>query len=370
MVSMPFDFSFSIIKVAVITATSFLCAFLATPGLLRILHTYKLWRKTVRQTALGGGSVPIFQKFHTEGEIKTPRFGGVLVWLVPPAISLLFLLLSKIGGSWLESFNFLTRSETWLPLATLFAASLVGLLDDILQVISTPANALLRSLWERMNKYVAGGLSLKHRFALIILIGFTGAWWFFAKLGWDTVHIPGGGDVFLGWLMIPFFALVMLATYSGGVIDGIDGLSGGSFASMFTAYGLIAFSQGQIDLATFCFSAVGAILAFLWFNVPPAKFYMGEAGMMGLTATLTVVAFLTDAVLVLPIIGILLVVESGSVIIQLLSKKLRKGKKIFLAAPLHHHLEAMGWEKPQIVMRFWIIGIVAAFIGVAIQLLG
>jgi phospho-N-acetylmuramoyl-pentapeptide-transferase len=145
----------------------------------------------------------------------------------------------------------------------LFAASLVGFLDDILQVISPPSNAFLRSLWERMNKYMAGGLSLKHRFALITLIGFIGAWWFFYKLGWDTVHIPGGGDIFLGWLMIPFFIVVMLATYSGGVIDGIDGLSGGAFASMFTAYGLIAFSQGQVDLAAFCFAVVGSILAFL-----------------------------------------------------------------------------------------------------------
>lgn len=367
---MDIDLSFGVIKIAIVTAASFLVAFLATPGLLRIFHKYKLWRKSVRQTALGGGAVPIFQKFHTEGEIKTPRFGGVLVWLVPLGIALLFLLLSKTGGTWLENLNFLTRSETWLPLATLFAASLVGFVDDILQVISIPVNTFLRSLWERMNKYMAGGLSLKHRFLLITLIGLVGAWWFFYKLGWDTVFVPGLGDIFLGWLMIPFFVLVMLATYSGGVIDGIDGLSGGAFASMFTAYGLIAFTQGQIDLAAFCFSVVGTILAFLWFNVPPAKFYMGEVGMMGLTATLTVVAFLTDAVLVLPIIGILLVIESGSVIIQLLSKKLRKGKKVFLAAPFHHHLEALGWEKPQITMRFWIIGIVAAFIGVAIRLLG
>lgn len=367
---MDFDFSFSVIKVAIMATASFLLAFFATPGLLRILHTYKLWRKTVRQTALGGGTVPIFQKFHTEGEIKTPRFGGVLVWLIPPALALLFTLFSKTGSPWLENLNFLTRSETWLPLATLFAASLVGFADDIVQVVSPPSNAFLRSLWERMNKYMAGGLSLKHRFALITLIGFTGAWWFFYKLGWDTVHIPGGADLFLGWLMIPFFIIVMLATYSGGVIDGIDGLSGGAFASMFTAYGLIAFSQGQIDLAAFCFSVVGSILAFLWFNVPPAKFYMGEAGMMGLTATLTVVAFLTDAVLVLPIIGILLVIEAGSVIIQLLSKKFRKGKKVFLAAPLHHHLEALGWPLHTITMRFWIIGIVAAFVGIAIHLLG
>jgi phospho-N-acetylmuramoyl-pentapeptide-transferase len=271
---------------------------------------------------------------------------------------------------WLEHLNFLSRSQTWLPLATLVWACAVGFVDDLLQVIATPTHAFFRTFWATIGKYVGGGLSLKYRFGAVAFIGLVGAWWFFYKLGWDTVFVPGLGDVFIAWLMIPFFIIVMLATYSGGVIDGIDGLAGGTFASIFTAYGVIAFTQGQVDLTAFCFAIVGAILAFLWFNIPPARFYMGETGTMGLTATLTVVAFLTDSVAVLPVIGILLVAESGSVILQLISKKLRRGKKIFLAAPFHHHLEAMGWEKAQITMRFWIIGIVAAFIGVAIRLLG
>ena len=362
--------SLSVIKIAVMASVGFLVAFLLTPQLTSILYRYRLWRKTVRQTAMGGGGLPIFQKFHQKGEIKTPRFGGVLIWVTPPLLTLLFFLLSKTSNPWFESLNFLSRSETWLPLATLLLASAVGFLDDILQVLSAPANRFLRSLWEQISKYTAGGLSLKLRFTLVFLIGLVGAWWFFSKLGFDTVFIPGVGDIFLGWLMIPFFVVVMLATYSGGVIDGIDGLSGGAFASIFTAYGLIAFAQGQIDLAALCFALVGAILAFLWFNIPPARFYMGETGIMGLTATLTVVAFLTDSVMVLPIIGILLVAESGSVIIQVASKKLRRGKKVFLAAPLHHHFEGMGWPSTKVTMRFWIVGIVAAFVGVAIRLLG
>ena len=370
MVTMGIDLSFSVIKIAAIGVGSFLFAFLLTPFLLKVLYANKLWRKEVRKEALGGGGVPIFQKFHTEGETKTPRFGGLLIWLVPPALAFGFWLLAVIDVPWFKNLNFLSRSETWLPLATLFAASAIGFVDDILQVIATPTHAFFRVVWEKIGKYVGGGLSLKYRFSAVALIGLVGAWWFFYKLGWDTVFVPGFGDVFLGWLLIPFFVLVMLATYSGGVIDGIDGLSGGTFASIFTAYGVLAFTQGQVDLTAFCFAVVGAILAFLWFNIPPAKFYMGETGSMGLTATLTVVAFLTDSVAVLPVIGILLVAESGSVIIQLLSKKLRHGKKVFLAAPFHHHLEAIGWEKPQITMRFWVIGIVAAFIGVAIRLLG
>jgi len=141
------------------------------------------------------------------------------------------------------------------------------------------------------------------------------------------------------------------------------------FSSIFAAYAGIALFRGQIDLAAFSSVILGALLAFLWFNVPPARFYMGETGILGLCATLTVIAFLTDSVLVLPIIGFLLVVESGSVILQLLSKKFRK-KKLFLASPIHHHFEAKGWPHYKITMRFWVISVIMAIVGVTIRLLG
>ncbi|MBI1984964.1 MAG: hypothetical protein HYS60_02525 [Candidatus Wildermuthbacteria bacterium] len=366
---MIFDFSFPIIKIAAVGAFSFLAAFLITPLLTHILYAHKLWRKEVRTQALGGGEVPFFQKFHKEGETRTPRFGGILVWVVPPLTALLFFALSFANIAWLEKLNFFTRAQTWLPLATLAAAGAVGFLDDIVQVISAPSNRLLKMVWDTIGKHIAGGLSLKFRFALVSAIGLAGAWWFFYKLGWTTLHIPGLGDFDIGIWYIPVFVLVMLATYSGGVIDGLDGLAGGTFASMFMAFAVISFARGQYDLATLCIAIVGSLLAFLWFNIPPARFYMGETGMMGLTATLTVVAFLTDSVAVLPVIGFLLVLESGSVIIQLLSKKLRK-KKVFLAAPIHHHFEALGWPHYKVTMRFWVIGVVAAILGVAIRLLG
>ncbi len=363
------DLSLNIIKVSALGTTAFLFALFFTPFLTHILYKHKLWRKTVRTQALGGGAVPVFQKFHKEGETHTPRFGGILVWITPPAVALLFYFLSQTNVWWLEKLNFLSRNQTWLPLATLAAASLVGFLDDLLQVIESPSQPVLRTLWKKAGKYIAGGLNLKYRFLLIALIGLVAASWFFYKLEWNTIRVPGVGDFAIGWWYIPFFVLIMLATYSGGVIDGLDGLAGGTFASIFSAYALIAFSRGQIDLAAFCLTIVGALLAFLWFNIPPARFYMGEVGMMGLTATLTVVAFLTDSVLVLPIIGFLLVLESASVIVQLLSKKFRK-KKVFLAAPIHHHFEALGWPHYKITMRFWVIGVVMAIIGVAIRLLG
>jgi phospho-N-acetylmuramoyl-pentapeptide-transferase len=355
------EVSMNAIKLASLGASGFALAFFLTPALTYFLYKHEMWRKVVRHQALGGGDVPIFKKFHGEGEVQIPRFGGILIWVTPPILILLFYVLAQSGIFWFEKLNFLSRGQTWLPLATLIAASAVGFLDDILQVVKIPIKSF---------SHFAGGLNLTYRFGLMSAIGLVGALWFFYKLGWDTIHVPGVGDFTIGLLYIPFFVLIMLATYSGGVIDGLDGLAGGAFASIFGAFAVIAFSQGKIDLAAFCLVITGALLAFLWFNIPPARFYMGETGIMGLTATVTVVAFLTDSVLVLPIIAFLLVAESSSVIIQLLSKKLRHGKKVFLAAPIHHHFEALGWPHYKITMRFWVIGVVMATIGVAIRLIG
>ena len=354
--NMP-EITISVIKIFFLGAFSFIFAFLITPVLTGFLYKHKLWRKEVRTKSIDDKGVPVFQKFHGEEEVRIPRFGGLLIWKTTLILSFFFFILAKIIGVWwLDKLNFLSRSQTWLPLFALVSAALVGLADDLLQVFGR-------------GKYIAGGLNLKYRLFLVALIGFIGGWWFYYKLGYDYIHIPGNGDIFIGIWYIPIFILVMMATYSGGVIDGLDGLAGGSFASIFAAFGAISLARGQIDLAAFCTVVVGAILAFLWFNIPPARFYMGETGMMGLCAALTVVAFLTDSILVLPIIGFLLVIESGSVILQLLSKKFRN-KKIFLAAPIHHHFEAKGWPSYKVTMRFWVIGVAAAIIGVAIRLLG
>lgn len=345
-----------IIKIFSVGVASFAVAFLMTPFLTKIMYQYKLWRKEVRTKAIDGRELTYFQQFHSEGETQVPRFGGVLIWLVPLIVIFAFYLLSGAEIWWLQKLNFLNRGQTWLPLFALIAAAMVGLTDDFLQILGK-------------GKYIAGGLTLKQRILLIGLIGLVGAWWFFAKLGWSTLHVPGVGDFEIGVLYIPLFVTVMMATYSGGVIDGLDGLAGGSFAAIFGAFAGIALFLGQIDLAAFCAAILGALLAFLWFNIPPARFYMGESGIMGLTAALTVVAFLTDSVLVLPIIAILLVIESGSVILQLLSKKFR-GKKIFLASPIHHHFEAKGWPHYKVTMRFWLIGVISAIFGLGIRLLG
>jgi len=346
-----------VIKIFTLGAGGFLVAFLLTPFLTHFLYKYKLWRKEVRQKAIDGGDVKIFQKFHKEGETRIPRFGGLLIWGTVLILILFFWILSQVTDIWwLDKLNFLSRGQTWLLLFTLVAASLLGLADDFLQVFGK-------------GKYIGGGISLKKRLLLVALIGLVGALWFYFKLDWSTIHIPGNGDLEINGWYIPIFILVMMAVYSGGVIDGLDGLSGGAFASIFAAFAGISLFLGQVDIAAFCAVILGTLLAFLWFNIPPARFYMGETGMMGLCATLTVVAFLTDSVLVLPVIGFLLVIEAGSVILQLLSKKFR-GKKIFLSSPIHHHFEALGWPHYKVTMRFWVIGAIMAIAGIAIRLLG
>jgi len=346
-----------VIKIFTVGAVGFIVAFLLTPFLTGFLYKHKLWRKEVRSAAIDGGDVPIFKKFHSEGETHIPRFGGLLIWGTCLIVVFLFWGLSKVTDFWwLDKFNFLSRNQTWLPLFTLVAASLIGLSDDLLQVFGK-------------GKYIGGGVSLKKRLLLMATIGVIGALWFYFRLDWHSIHIPGVGNLEIDGWYLPLFVLVMMAVYSGGVIDGLDGLAGGAFAIMFGAYAGIALFLGQIDIAAFCALILGTTLAFLWFNIPPARFYMGETGMMGLCATLTVVAFLTDSVLVLPVIGFLLVIESGSVILQLFSKKFRH-KKIFLSSPIHHHFEAKGWPHYQVTMRFWIIGAIMAIVGIAIRLLG
>jgi phospho-N-acetylmuramoyl-pentapeptide-transferase len=212
------------------------------------------------------------------------------------------------------------------------------------------------------------GLPKKARITTVIIIGAIGAWWFFFKLGMISIMVPFVGEIVLGWLFVPFFIITMLAVFSGGIIDGIDGLAGGIMASVFAAYAGIAFFQNQIDIATFCAVVAGGILAFLWFNIPPARFYMGETGILGLTTTITVVAFLTDAVVVLPIIALPLFAASGSAIIQMIARKYFK-KKVFKIAPIHHHFEAIGWPSYKVTMRFWVISVVFAIIGMVIALI-
>ena len=351
------NITFSVIKILGISAIASAVAVLWSPFLINFLYNHKLWKKSARAKAISGEDAVVFNSLHKVRETSVPRMGGILIWVTTVLVTLIFYFLSLgFPDTIFSQFNFLSRSQTWLPLFTLIVASFVGLLDDILVVSS-------------LGSYIGGGLSFKKRLLVIALMGLVGGIWFYHNLDWDVISIPLLGHFAIGIWYVPLFVIVMIACWSGGIIDGLDGLAGGAFASIFGAFSIISFAQGKVDLATFCAVITGTLFAFLWFNIPPARFYMSEVGTVGLTTTLSVVAFLTDSVFVLPIIAGLLVLEVGSVIVQLLSKKFRK-KKIFLSTPIHHHFEAIGWPAHKVTMRFWIIGIILAIIGVVIKLLG
>ena len=252
-----------IIKIFSLTVFASLIAVLLTPFLTNFLYKHKMWRKSARTKTITGDEAPVFYSLHKEKEVNTPRFGGILIWGVTSLVILLFFILPKIFDSaLLEKLNFLSRGQTWLPLFTLVSASLLGLSDDILQVFGK-------------GKYVAGGMRFTRRLLVVAIIGTIGALWFYFKLEWSTIHIPLIGDIVIGFWYIPLFIITMIACWAGGVVDGLDGLGGGTFASIFAGFSIIALFRGQADLAIFCAVITGTILAFLWFNIPPARFYMG-----------------------------------------------------------------------------------------------
>ncbi len=340
------EFTWPVLHILILTTVSFLVALAWTPLLTKFLYHFELGKR-IRDSV----SAPIMSSLHL-AKAGTPTMGGLLVWVTTLVLALLFYYLDKLN---VVHLNFLSRSETWLPLGALVASALVGLVDDWFNVRG----------WGPKG----GGLKMRHRLLIYTAIAAVGAWWFYGKLGWDFLHVPFMGNIFIGWWYVPLFILTIVATsFSVNEIDGLDGLSGGTLLSAFATFGAIAFIQGKYDLATFCGVIAGSLLAFLWFNIHPARFFMGDTGAMSLGVTLGIVAMLTNSVLLLPLIGFLFVLESLSVIIQVLSKKFR-GKKVFRSAPFHHHLEAIGWPEPKIVMRFWLISVVLGVLGLIIALM-
>ena len=347
----------AIIKVLIPTALAFVIGILITPIITHYLFHYKVWKKKPGKMAVTGEEAVEFNRLHKDGEAKTPRMGGIVIWgSVSITIMAIWLIGMILPSSIFSDLNFLTRSQTWIPFATLLIGSFVGFLNDLYDVT-----------------HHGNGLSLRTRLIIVSLVALSVSYWFFTRLDVTTVSVPFDGVLEIGWFIIPFFILVSLALYASGVIDGIDGLSGGIFAIIFTAYAGVAFYQSQVSLAAFCGTVAGGTLAFLWFNIPPARFWMTETGTMGLTMTLAVVAFMTDTLgdgngfSVLPIIGLPLVVTVLSNVIQIFSKKVFH-KKVFRVAPLHHHFEAIGWPGYKVTMRYWILSFICAVIGVIIAI--
>ena len=325
----------------ILSVIAFVFAMFLTPLYTFFAYRYRFW-KTQRTNAVTGDKLQVFNELH-KAKIRRniPTMAGVIAVV---SITIVTLLLN------------LDRAQTWLPLAALLGGAAVGAIDDYLNVFGK-------------NRKDAG-LRSGVKFLLIIALGVALGWFFYAKLDVSALHVPFYGDLALGWMIIPLFAFAVVATGNAvNISDGLDGLAGGLLAISFVTFGGIALLQGSVLLAGFCFTVVGALLRYLWFNIYPARFFMGDIGSFAYGVTLGVVAMLTDTLLLLPVIGLLFVIEAGSSLLQITSKKLF-GRKIFISAPIHHHLEASGWPETKVTMRFWVIACVMAFVGFMLALAG
>ncbi len=344
------------LKILLPATIAFLVGIALTPFLTHFLYKHRMWKPKGGKKALDGTTASVFNELHADTDVGTPRFGGIIVWGSVFITAGIIASVQYFSTTTDLLLNFVSRSQTWLALAALAVGAIAGMLDDFLEVQG------LR------------GMSLRYRLLVVLATSFMCAWWFYTRLEVSSISLPLLGAVELGWLFIPAFLLIAACVYAGGVIDGIDGLSGGVFAIIFAAYSGIAFFQMQYDIAALCAAITGGTLAFLWFNVPPARYYLSETGTMALTLTLTVVAFSTDTlangkgVAVLPLVALPLVATVLSNILQVLSKKFLK-RKLLRIAPLHHHFEALGWPRHKVTMRYWIVGVMSAVLGMVVALL-
>lgn len=332
-----------LVEIFFLAFMGFAVSILITPLYTTVAYRWNWWKKP-RTTAVTGEKAKVLTQLHGEKHRRMiPTMAGVIFLVTVLAVT--------------SMFN-LSREQTWLPLAAFFGAGLIGLVDDIINI--------------RGNGGGVAGLPSKIKFLLTAIIALMAGLYFYTKLDVTSMYVPGlSVPLEIGWLIVPLFVLVVVATTNAvNITDGLDGLAGGLVAIAFGNYAIIAFLEGRFGVAGFCMTMVGALLSYTWFNVYPARFFMGDSGSYALGTALGVVAMITDTVLLLPIIGAVFVAEAGSSLLQILSKKLRGGKKIFKIAPLHHHFEASGWPETKVTMRFWILGQVCGVVGIVIFLLG
>jgi len=346
-----------IIKTLLPAVISFIIGIAITPIVTHYLYKHNAWKKQGGKKTIEGKEASEFNRLKGEGETKTPRMGGIVIWGSVMLTVLILYLLTKTVWPLFSDIFFISRSQTWIPLATLIIGALFGFINDFYDI-----------------QHGGTGVRLSIRLLVVSLTALIIGWWFYSKLGVTTVSLPLLGQIYVGWFLIIIFVLLTNFIYASGIIDGIDGLAGGVFAVIFSAYAGIALIQNQFDLAAFCVMVTGAILAFLWFNIPPARFWMTETGTMALTLTLAVVILMTDGLVqgnglaLFPIIGFLLVITVLSNITQLTYRKIT-GEKLLRIAPLHHHFEAIGWPSHKVTMRYWLISMITAILGVIIATL-
>jgi phospho-N-acetylmuramoyl-pentapeptide-transferase len=331
----------TLIRMFLLGLCGLLLAIAVTPLYTSIAYQYRWWKKQ-RADAWSGGQAAVYKKLHeAKHKRNIPTMAG-LTFIVAVAV------VTLVAN--------LDRGETWLPLAGMVAAGAIGLIDDVLNIRSTGGVA---------------GMRAKIKFALYSIVALAGGWWFYAKLDVGSVYLPGIEMWHIGAFVIALFWLVVVATANSvNITDGLDGLAGGLLVSSFLAYALICVVEQKYALAGFCLTVVGALLSYTWFNIYPARFFMGDTGAFALGTALGIIAMQTDTIYVLPIIGAVYVMETGSVIVNRLSRKLRNGKRVFKSSPLHHHFEALGWPETKVTMRFWVMGQVSAVAGIVVFLVG
>lgn len=326
----------------ILALSAFFLATFLTPVYTFFAYKYKFWKKQKKETTTGE-KLEVVAKLHAKKIARHfPTMAGIIGVITVVMVTVICNL---------------NREQTWLPLIGFVGGSVVGLIDDLINVFGSGKGA--------------AGLRAPVKFAMITAIGLLLGWWFASKLGWTSIEVPFLGPWEVGTVgMILIFAFAVVSTSNAvNISDGLDGLAGGLAMMAYGAYAVIALLQGQWMLTGFCLTVVGWLLSYIWFNVPPARFMMGDTGSFAIGAGLGVVAMMTNAFFLLPIIGIVFVVEAGSSLLQILSKKIFH-KKLFVSAPIHHHLEANGWNEAKIVMRFWVIAGVFAIVGVFLAVQG
>jgi len=330
---------------------AFFAGLFLTPWFVSFLRKNRLG-KQLRVEAVDGRDASIFLKYH-EKKFGTPTMGGLLIW----GSILLTVIFSRVLSYFgiVES-SLLQRGQVYLPLFTLVAMGVLGAVDDYLNICGIGKKR---------------GLDVLPKITSLLLIGIVGALWFYFKLEYQSITVPFFGAVHVGLWYIPIFVFIIIGTANAvNVTDGLDGLAGGLLVIAFGAFAVIAYLKGLFALAAFSAICGASVAAFLWHNVPPALFFMGDTGALALGGVLGVMAMMTDQVLILPLVGFVFVLEMLSVIIQLTSKKFRGGKKVFKSAPIHHHFEALNWGESKVTMRLWIIGAFFAFLGIIVSVSG
>ena len=344
-----------IIKVILPFFVSFFVGMSFAPWLLIRLYKYKVWRKSINTKEVflddeNKNQVSSIINKNTK-DLKTPRMGGLnFIFSVLATVLIFWIVSYVVTGNPHGRLDFLSRSQTWLPFLAFVLGAFLGLIDDILTI-----------------KPNGKGLKLFYRLIFVNLTALFFAYWFYSKLGISEINIPLYGEIDLGFWFIPFFILVFNAIFATSNIDGLDGLAGGMMFIIYFLFGIFAWIGEQYNLSAFSLAIAGGILAFLWYNLAPAKFYMSEVGYNALSFTIVILAFLTKSVLLMPILMVMFLATLVTTILQVFWIRVFK-KRLIKIAPLHHHFEAIGVSKNLIVTRYWIITFLAALLSLMIYL--